>query len=322
MSSPAQNFTTPTGRQVWGDLYKPQDKDADGKPLLIKNGPQAGQARVSYSFGIAIAKAPGQQHWAQRPAGWPANEPYWGETIWAVGHASSPQAAQSPAFAWKVTDGDSQVPNKKGKKPCDREGYPGHWVLSLGSSFAPRIYNRDGSQAILEPNAVKCGYYIQVAGTVVGNDSSQNPGVYLNHSLVALQGYGPEIMTGPDPASVGFGRGVAPAGMMAQPAGGLTPPPATPGAPPAPAASYAPPVPGVNAMPAPTMVTPAPSFLAPPGAPAPVMASPPPPPMAAPAPPAAPVQPQLTAKAAGATYAQMIAAGWNDGTLRQHGYMV
>jgi hypothetical protein len=315
MSSPVQNFVTPTGRLVWGDLYKPQDKDADGKPLVIKNGPDAGKARVQYAFGVAVPKG-AERHWA---------ETTWGAIIWATGHASAPQAAQSPAFAWKVTDGDSQIPNKKGKKPCDREGYRGHWVLSLGSSFAPRIYNRDGSQAILEPNAVKCGYYVQVAGTVVGNDSGQNPGVYLNHSLVALQGYGVEIVTGPDPTAVGFGGGPAPAGMLAQPPGGLPPTTVAPAAPGAPAASYAPPpppgamAPPPAAAPPPTVVTPAPSFLAPPAPAAPVYA--PPPPMAAPVAPVVPAAPTLTPKAGGATYAAMIAAGWNDATLRQHGYL-
>lgn len=296
------NFVTPTARMVWGDAYKPQDKDADGKPLMIKSGPNAGQPRVQYAFGIAIPKEPGHSHWSQTT---------WGAIIWGVGHASAPQAAQSPAFAWKVTDGDSQMPNKKGKKPSEREGYPGCWVLSLGSSFAPRIVNRDGSAAILDPGAVKAGYYVQVSGTVAGNDSSQNPGVFLNHNYVSLQGYGPEILTGPDPSTLGFGAGAAPAGMSAQPPGGFKPP-AAPGAPPPPAAAappaYAPPP--VGAPPPPVAVAPAPSFLAPPA-----------PPVYAPPAPAAPAQ-QMTAKAAGASYAAMIAAGWTDAALRAHGYMI
>lgn len=291
MSAPSKNFVTPTGRLVWGDLYKPQDKDADGKPMVIKNGPDAGKPRVQYAFGLAIPKGT-ERHWA---------ETEWGKLIWEVGHASAPQAAQSPSFAWKITDGDSQIPNKKGNKPADREGYPGHWVLALGSSFAPRIYNRDGSQPIADAGAVKCGYYVQVAGSVAGNDSTQNPGVYLNHSMVALQGYGAEISSGPDAASVGFGKGPAPAGMSTQPPAGLAPPPAP--------AAAAGPLPPPAPTAAPLAVTPAPSFLAPP-------------PPAPAAPPAAPREPVLTAKAGGATYAAMLAAGWTDATLRQHGYLV
>ena len=42
--------------------------------------------------------------------------------------------------------------------------------------------------AIADEGAVKLGYYIQVAGSVDANNNLQNPGVYLNHRMVALQG--------------------------------------------------------------------------------------------------------------------------------------
>ena len=57
------NFTTPVGRLVMGSLYKAQDKDADGKPLLIKSGPNAGQPKVQYFFALAVPKAPDETHW-------------------------------------------------------------------------------------------------------------------------------------------------------------------------------------------------------------------------------------------------------------------
>ena len=41
---------------------------------------------------------------------------------------------------------------------------------------------------MLEPNAVNLGDYIQVYGSVADNESQQQPGVYLNHSMVALAG--------------------------------------------------------------------------------------------------------------------------------------
>ena len=50
----AVNFTTPVGRLVAGSLYKGQDKDAEGRPLVVKNGPQAGQPRLDFYFAIAI----------------------------------------------------------------------------------------------------------------------------------------------------------------------------------------------------------------------------------------------------------------------------
>jgi hypothetical protein len=307
-----QNVLTPTARMLWGSVSEPQTKDAEGKPLVIKSGPNAGQATQRYAFGVGIPKG-GESHWSQTS---------WGAAIWAVGHAAFPNVAQRPDFAWKVIDGDSTIPNKRGKAPNTKEGYPGHWVLSFSSSYPPRLYNRDGSQP-LEPAAFKCGYFVQVAGTVDGNDSPNQPGVYLNHNMVALQGYGPEIISGPDPTSVGFGGGPAPAMMSATPPAGMVAPPAVPGAPMAPPAPPPPPAAPVAAPVAapavPTAVAPAPAFLGAPAAPPPPVAAPvaPPPP-----PPAAVPVRQMTAKAAGATFEQMVAAGWNEAQLRQHGYLV
>jgi len=292
-------FTTPVGRLVMGSLYKPQTQDADGNPLLIKTGPNAGQPRVDYFFALAIPKGT-EQHWASTA---------WGAKIWETGHKGFPRGqANAPTFAWKVTDGDSAIPNRKGNKPADREGFPGHWVLNFSGGYAPRLFNSNGTQALTEPDAVKLGYWAQVNGSVSGNGSDQQPGVYLNHRMVALSGYGAEIMVGPDPTSAGFGQAPLPAGVSVTPVGGLAagaPPP-----PPAhalPAASYAPPVAAI----APPGVAPNPAFLAGPAA-----GVAPPPPLVA----AAPARVMLPA-AQGATYEQLIAAGWNDVLLVQHGYM-
>ena len=278
------NFTTPVGRMVMGSLYKPQTTDAEGKPLTIKSGPNAGQAKVQYFFALAIPKT-GEQHWSQTP---------WGASIWKVGHEAFPQGqADAPSFAWKIVDGDSAVPNRTGKKPCDREGYPGNWVLSFSSGFAPKIYNKDGTAPIIEPDAVKLGYFIQVNGDVEGNGSAQQPGVYLNHSMVALSAYGPEISIGPDASTAGFGTAPLPAGAMATPPASFAPP-VTP-------ASFTPPVPAPSAPVAP-MIPPNPAFLAvPPTPPAPAHV--------------------MLVPAGGATYEQMIAAGWTDALLVANGMM-
>lgn len=325
--TPAQSesFTTPTGRLVWGSLYKPRTTDYDGNPLTIKNGPDAGKPTQRYEFGLAVAKTPADaQHWAYSELG---------KKIWAVGHAAFPGGqAQRPDFAWKVVDGDSTVPNKKGNRPCDKEGFPGHWVFTFSSSFAPRIYNANGTQQILEEGAVKIGWFVQVFGSVAGNTGA-TPGVYLNHGMVALQGYGPEIAQGPDPTQAGFGGGPAPAGMSATPVGAIPTngTPAAPGAPAAPAAPVAtlppaptlPAIPGAPAAPvapAVTAVAPHPAIMQPPVAPPAAPAAP----AALPTPPAPPaaVGPQMTAKAAGQTYAAFIAAGWTDAQLRAEGYLI
>lgn len=315
----AVNVLLPPSRFVQGSMHKAQDKDFEGRPRLYPaNHPtKAGQPKISYFFAIAIPKAPTDNgHWANTS---------WGKDIWAFGHGAWPKGqAQSPGFAWKIEDGDSTVPNKRGFKNCDREGFPGNWIVNLSSSFPPKLYTRgsDGrAQELVQADAINPGDYVQVQATIDSNGTEGNPGIYINHGMVMFLGYGQRIRSaGADPNSVQWAA--APAGASAVPPGGTMPAaPAgvpTPGAPPAPGAALPPPPapPGAYAAPpppTPTPVVPAPSFITPP---APGAAAAPPPP------PAAPAGPQMTAKAAGKTYAEFIAAGWSDALLRQHGYMV
>lgn len=298
MSATKVNLTSPVGRFVQGNLYVPNTKNFDGNPLVVKSGPNAGQPRVDYFVAVAVPKKAGETHWALTE---------WGKQIWAIGHAAFPAQAQRPDFAWKIEDGDSIVPNKKGKKPCDYEGYKGCWVIKTSGGFAPKICNADGSALIAEPNAVKPGYFVQVNFDVEGNGNQNNAGVYLNHRIVALSAYGEEITFGPDPTSAGFGGVPLPAGASAVPLAALkvaAPAAAsTQAAPPPPAVIAPPPAVAVPAVP----VTPHPAILNP------TAAAPPPPP-------AAPARVML-AKAAGATYESFLAAGWTDALLIQHGMM-
>jgi hypothetical protein len=261
------NILTPVGRLVAGSLYNPNTTDWQGNQLVTKTGPNKGQPRQEFFFALAIPKGQ-EQHWAQTE---------WGNVIYQAGAAAFPNGEYGRQdFAWKITDGDSQVPNRVGKTPASKPGYPGHWVLAFSSAFAPGLYTMVGGlqapQQLVEPNAIQLGYYIQVAGSVEGNNQPGNPGVYLNHSMVCLQAYGEVIHTGPDAASVGFGGAALPPGASATPpAGGFNP--AQPA--PAPAPGYAPP-PGP---------APAPGYAPPPGpAPAPGYAPPPAGPGAGPAP--------------------------------------
>jgi hypothetical protein len=303
----ATQFTTSTGRIVWtgadngtNSLYDPCTKDFDGNPLGNNDD---GSSKVSYRLGLAIAKRPGDANW------WDSLE---GKIIHAQGFADHPQAAGSPDFSWKVVDGDSKVKTAKAKiPPCEKEGFPGHWVFTVNSGFPFKFVNADGSAYLLDRGAVKCGDYVQIACSVLGN-TGKSPGVYINHQCVSLQGLGAAIVGGIDPKSAGFGKGPQPVGMT--PVGnvntGSTPPPpqsaptaATTGGAPPPPANAAPPPQQVPQVP----VTPAPSFLgAPPAAP----------------PPPVPSGPVMTAKAAGQTYAAFIAAGWSEALLRSNGYIV
>jgi hypothetical protein len=310
----AENFTTPVGRLIGGNLYEPETTDYDGKPLLARDGVTP---RVSYSAGIAIPKTPGCQHWANEP---------WGAGIWKYANEQFRNGeTQRPDFSWKIQDGDSIIPNKRGKKNADREGYPGNWIIWFSGGYAPRIFNADGTLPITEKDAVKPGYYVQIAGNYSDNKPSQSPGLYMNLTFVALAGYGPEIQVGPDVSTVGFGQGVQlPPGASATPVGGLTPPPPMGNvqAPPPGAVIAAPnfaPAPNVT----PVSAGPATTYPSSP-APAPVQQVPTQPHSAILVPP--PVQPaplarQMTAKANGATYEQFVGMGWTDEALIRDGYM-
>ena len=285
-------FLTPVGRMVAGDLFKGQDTDAEGKPLVVKHGTNAGQPRKDFFFALAIPKTAPE---------WPALY----QLILAEAKTGFPQLFDAagnctyPAFAWKIVDGDSTQPNRRGIRPCDRPGYAGHYVLNLSSGFAPDVYIRNSAgkhEQATDPNSVKRGYFIRVAGSVNANGSQNQPGLYLNHSMVEFVAYGEEINTGPSAEAV-FG-GAAPAlppGASTTPAAPTTPPPTTsaPGAP------------------VPANVTPAPDFRNPPAAPA---ATPPPAPApAAPAAPAPAVEPKrMHPSGVAYTVDQLKASKWTD----------
>lgn len=316
-----QAITSPVGRIVAGSLYKPNTTDLDGKPLVYKTGSDAGKPRVQYFFAIAIPKNPGETHWAYAE---------WGKQIWATGNTAFPQAAIRPDFAWKIEDGDSMIPNKRNRKPAEQEGWKGCWVVKFTSSFAPTIYREDKTQSsgwgqITEPDAVKCGHFIQVAFTVDGNGQTVNPGVYLNPSMICFRAYGPEINFGPNVQDAGFGAAPLPAGAS------LTPPPAStlPAAPPALAQYAGMPQPNTPAAP-PVPVYPNPGFVQVPppnpssassaGSPYP-QASAPPPPAIAPAI-GASLSKRMTPAAGGVSYEAYIAAGWSEAQLIANGLMV
>lgn len=310
MTTQALDVLFPPGRIVQGNLYKAQDKDAAGAPRVVKTGPNAGKPNPVYYFAVAVPKN-GSTHWAQTE---------WGAKLWQVGHSAFPQLVGPnglpPTFAWKIEDGDSVTPNKRGRVPSNTEGFKGHWVVGFSSSFAPKVVSADGAQQLIDVDLVKPGFWVEVLGSVAGNGNLQNPGVYVNHKLVAFRAPDKEIRQGPDPTQVGFGRTSLPPGVSATPTGSqMTPPPAVPAgtmAPPpavpaAPAAMAPPP-----AAPAPTVaVAPHAGYMVPPAA-----AAPPPPAAAAPPPPAAG---PVWKGPPGQSYAAYKTAGWTDEQMRAQG---
>lgn len=263
----------PAGRMVGGNLDKlfpVMDKKTNQQRIGKDNLPM-----FDCSVACAIPKTHAAERWQDTP---------WGQVIHQTGAAAHPNLVASPSFSWKITDGDSPLPNKKGKRPCDQAGYPGHWVLWFSQGWLPKRVNSDGTVE-LPAGAIVPGFYIQVFGSVEGNKlvPDGTPGVYLNPIAVALVGEGERLVTDVDTTKVGFGGAALPAG--AKP---------------------------VTAA-APQFAAPAPTPAAPPPAHAPN------PSILQGAPPPAHV---MTAKAGGAPYEAFIAQGWNDDMLRKEGYML
>lgn len=276
------DITTPVGRLVGGSIYEPQTKDYQGKPLVAKDKVTP---RVDYTFGVAIPKSAGVTHWSQEA---------WGAPIWKLANDEFKNGETSrPDFSSKIIDGDSQIPNKKGNKPCDNIGYKGHWVIWFSGGYAPKVYNADGSQQILEPNAIKRGYYVQVFGNISDNKPSETAGLYVNHTYVALAAYGDEISSAPDVSAAGFGGQPLPVGASTTPVAQAFNP-----APPAPS--------GMPPPPPPVAVAPNPAIL--------TAGLPPPPPPPAPA-------KQMTSLATH-SYDAYKGAGYTDEMLIAQGLML
>lgn len=308
----ATRFTSPVGRFVQGDFFKAQDKDQQGAPRVVKTGPNAGQPDPQYFAAVAYRK--------DDPA-WPA----FYALLDAQARADFPHLfpvpggpCVNPLFSMKVVDGDGL--DTSGKSNATKDGFAGHWVVRFASRYAPKCFKQPdfaAHQQLQDPASIKRGYFVQINGSVVGNMNAQRPGIFVNLDMVNLVAYGPEIVSGPDAAEA-FGAGAAvpagasplPVGAMpvgAGPGAALAPPPGAPmvAAPlaPAPVAPVAPPLPAAAS---PVPASPAPPYAG-------FMAPPPPAP--------APAGPVMLPAANGATYEAMIAAGWTDATLVQHGMM-
>jgi len=287
------DILTPVGRLVAGDVFKANTTDPQGRPLLIKSGPNAGRPKSEYYFAIAIPKTDptfNTEVMAKLQAAARAGFP-------TMFDASGNCIRQD--FAWKIVDGDSKVPNQNNVIPATKEGYPGHWVLSFKGGFAPKVYTKGGEAVITDPEQLKRGYYIRAYGNVSANGEPTKPGVFLNPSMVEFVGYGEEITSGPDGAAVFGGAPAAnlPAGTSAIPMAG-TPMAMPSNMPAAPVNTPAVPMAGVQ---------PAPDFLNPQGA---VPTAPTPPA------PAAPVAPKAY-NIGGTMYTedQLRAGGWTDAQL-------
>ena len=203
------DILTPVGRIVSGHpMVATIVTDDQNKP---KMGADGITPRTEVYFGLAIAKG-AEQQWAQTE---------WGQKIYAEAVAGWPAGEHgAPTFAWKIIDGDSAIPNKKGKTPNSRDGWPGHWVLQLSTGIDVKCYHAgrySPEQQIKNKAELKAGDYVRVQINCKANAPSPSPGVYLNPQLVELTRAGIEIQTGTGPAASDAFAGAAgtlPAGAL------------------------------------------------------------------------------------------------------------
>jgi hypothetical protein len=195
MSDLSNEFTTPPGRIVQGSLYEPITVDINGNKLIFKTGKNKGEERVSYYFALAIPKN-NEKHWT---------ETEWGKKIWFFVH-NHYQNKTPRDFTWKVDDGDSTVPNSNDVKNCDREGFPGNWILRLSNGFPSPIWDFDLEKRILEEDFVNPGDWVEVNVLMAINDKpNSKQSVFLNHRVIRFNSYGERIQfTNKDPKSCGF----------------------------------------------------------------------------------------------------------------------
>jgi hypothetical protein len=219
----------PEGRIVKGHpLFDRPVTDDNNRPVLDSNN----QQKTDRYIAIAIPKN-GSTDWKQTE---------WGAQV--VQAASDPvegyTAAEqsSPVFSWKIVDGDSEVPNRKGNAPKDQEGFPGHWVIHLTTALPYAVYaNGNYAVPVTDKNEIKTGDFARIYVSVKGNKPAKTPGVYINPRMAEITRAGQQIVSDNLPSAASVFGGSAPAAPA-------TPPPAAPAPntpPPAPAAPATPP---------------------------------------------------------------------------------
>lgn len=184
MTDPNNTFTTSEGRIVGGSISRKQDKSYDGGQL----------AKPVWVLKVAFPKTD------QQANAFIERLKVTAKTGWA---ADAKQLLRND-FAWKFIDGDSSIVNQKGVAWNSKEGYPGHNVVTFQTHFDFETVDADYQP--IDPATVKTGFYVRVAGTLVGsNGNSQNPGIYVNLGNVMFVRAGEEIRLGGMSAREAFG---------------------------------------------------------------------------------------------------------------------
>jgi hypothetical protein len=181
---------TGVGRIVWGHPSKAQHKRDQQNQVVMKDGKPVEQ----WTFGLAIPR----QHF--ETVIWPAMA-----AEAATGFPNIP-----PQFSWKFKDGDNAI-DRKGLPYNQREGYAGHYVLSVSTEvFAPQVVHFNpatGQYRQMAPDEIKCGDYVAAKLQLkvnVPTNASHTPGLYVNPVLIDFVGYGTAIVSANAPDATGI----------------------------------------------------------------------------------------------------------------------
>jgi len=187
-----EKLKLPKGRIVGGHPVTPEKKlnFQTRQPVIGKDGQPVMQYRVEY----AIPKQEFLTHV------WPLMQqealtafPNWQSII----NAQTGLPLETSDFSWKLVDGDSPACPKGSKVPYNtREGYPGHYVLTIKTeAFAPGCsVFKNGAYHNVEANQVKCGDYI-IANVDIKVHTNNDGGLYINPNGFELVELGAAINT-------------------------------------------------------------------------------------------------------------------------------
>ena len=198
------------GRVVWGNPLKAtQRKDPATNQIVLKDG----QPVIQHVFGLAVPKAD------------------FLATVWPAMQAEAAKGFPSGVpqnFAWKIDDGDDATPRQGGKAFAEREGYPGHYVITVASNtgFPPALYRFNGTNYDqLSEDDLKTGDWVNAALNLVVNVPTQRthtPSLYVNPQALEFVGYGTAIVSGGVNPMAAFGgqQRALPPGASATPVSG------------------------------------------------------------------------------------------------------
>ena len=177
------NYTTGVGRLVQGDLFKPNETDMYGKPLLNRSN----EPRQEWYIAVAFSKT--------EPEAVTGFGALWGTMQQAATEHPQYQSVAN-RYNYKIMDGDA--PEHAGKP-----GFAGCWVVKFKNGYQPTCWQWSPEQnqyvQISDPNMCKKGYYVKVTGDMETNGDMAKPSNYNNFRMVQLVAYGEPIVSGPTP---------------------------------------------------------------------------------------------------------------------------